>query len=223
MSLASRGKIKRSRWNIEAISKTWDRTRHYRAASIQQEETMLKRTLLSTAVLVSFLAACPSAFAGDYDPEARAWAGHNRVSGADFGTQEEAGAMLNRAVAAVKKDKAAAIESFNHNDEPFRDRDLFVFCFNGGNGKFTAHEAFVTRDVRELRDASGAAFGEEMYSEAQEGRITEVAFISPVPGSTELAIKSAYVTRVGDQVCGVSAYQTDGPEKSIKSAQSQRW
>ena len=46
--------------------------------------------------------------------------------------------MLKRAVAQVKKDKLAAMASFNHNDTSFRDRDLFVFCFNGGDGRFTA-------------------------------------------------------------------------------------
>lgn len=184
---------------------------------------MLKNTLIFAAVVGSALVGCFNSFASDYDPEARAWGSHSRVSSADFGTTKQAQAMLHRAVAAVKMDEARAIESFNHNDEPFRDRDLFVFCFNGVDGKFTAHEAFVARDVRELRDSSGAAFGDEMYNEAQEGRITEVVFVAPVPGSTELAIKSAYVTRIGDQVCGVSAYQTDGPAKSIKIAGPQRW
>jgi hypothetical protein len=186
------------------------------------EKAMLKHTLLSTAVISLMLAGCFSVFAGDHDPEAKAWVGHAKVSSADFGSPQEARAMLNRAVVAVKRDKAAAIESFNHNDPPFRDRDLFVFCFNAGDGKFTAHEAFVTRYVREFRDAIGASVGEEMYRHANEGMVTEVEFISPVPGSTELAIKTAYVTSVGDQVCGVSAYQSDG-RGSIKSAQSQRW
>jgi hypothetical protein len=36
-------------------------------------------------------------------------------------------------------------------------------------------------------------------------------------------VKTAYVTRIGDQVCGVSAYQADGSGKLIKAAQSQRW
>jgi hypothetical protein len=141
----------------------------------------------------------------------------------EFGTPDEAQAMLKRAVVEVKKDKLAAIESFNHNDKSFRDRDLFVFCFHESNGKFTAHEALVTYDVREFRDSIGAHVGEEMYNTAQQGRISEVVYIAPLPGSTELAMKSAYVTRIGDQVCGVSAYQIDGLTKSVKIAQPQRW
>lgn len=56
------------------------------------------------------------------------------ASSAEFGTTEEARGLLERAVTAVKKDPAAAIRSFNYNAEPFRDRDLFVFCFNGRDG-----------------------------------------------------------------------------------------
>jgi hypothetical protein len=131
------------------------------------------------------------------------------ASAAEFGTPDEAKAMLGRAIAEMQADKATAIDRFNFNDAPFRDRDLFVFCFGGQDGKFTAHEAFVTWDVRKLRDPDGKFFGVEMYSKAQEGRIAEVKFTAPVPGSTRLAAKSAYVTRIGDQVCGVSAYLDD--------------
>ena len=60
-----------------------------------------------------------------------------------------------------------------------------------------------------------------MYKTAQQGRISEVVFVAPLPGSTELAMKSAYVTRTGDQVCGVSAYQVDGRSKSVKVARPQ--
>ena len=151
---------------------------------------MLKQTLVYSALVASILGS--PIFA----------------SSAEYGTAEEAKAMLERAVAEVKRDKLAAINSFNYNDIPFRDRDLFVFCFNAGDGKFTAHEAFVTWDVRKLRDSSGKAFGAEMYATAKEGRITKITYTAPLPGTTRLAKKRAYVTRVGDQVCGVSAYLT---------------
>jgi hypothetical protein len=94
-----------------------------------KEEAMLKRTLLMI-VLGTALGGLPSA------------------SAAEFGTAEEAKAMLNRAIAKVKANEPSAIKSFNNNDQPFRDRDLFVFSFDGQNGKFTAHEAFVDWDVR---------------------------------------------------------------------------
>ena len=105
-------------------------------------------------------------------------------SAEEFGGVEEAKAMLNRAVFAVKSDKLAAIAKFNYNDPQFRDRDLFVFCFNGEDGKFTAHEAMVTWDVRTLRDRSGKSYGEDMYKRAKVDQIAEVAYVSPFPGTT---------------------------------------
>ena len=117
--------------------------------------------------------------------------------------------MLDRAVAEMKADKGKAIEKFNHNDSTFRDRDLFVFCFNAQDGRFTAHEAMVAHDVRALRDETGRPFGEQMYQSAREGQIAEVSYVSPHPGSTERAEKRAYVTRLGDQVCGVSVFHQD--------------
>ena len=90
------------------------------------------------------------------------------ASAAEFGTAEEAKVMLKHAITEVKNDEFSAIRSFNNNDLRFRDRDLFVFCFNGTDGKFTAHEAMVTWDVRSLRDRNGKSFGTEMYDKAQE-------------------------------------------------------
>lgn len=129
------------------------------------------------------------------------------AAGGQFGTSQEAEAMLGRAVAEVKSDKRAAIEKFNHNDLRFRDRDLFVFCFNAADGKFTAHEAMVTHDVRSLRDETGKRFGEQMYRDARENQVTEVTYTSPMPGSTDRATRRVFLTRIGDQVCGVSAYR----------------
>ncbi|HMF25947.1 MAG TPA: chemotaxis protein [Pseudolabrys sp.] len=133
----------------------------------------------------------------------------NPVRTAEFGIEDEAKAMLVRAVDELKADKLAAIAEFNRNDPRFRDRDLFVFCFNRSDGRITAHEAFVGQDIRTLHDAAGNAFGEDMYRSAKEGQISEIPFQAPLPGSTEKAPKRAYVIAIGDQVCGVSSYRFD--------------
>lgn len=152
---------------------------------------MLTQLLVRTALLTLVLAAPVSA------------------SGAEYGTAAEAKAMLNRAILEVKADKAGAIAKFNHNDPLFRDRDLFVFCFNVKDGKFTAHEAMTGLDARKLKDSTGRSFVEEMYQNAREDEIAEVSFVSPLPGSTKLVAKRAFVARIGDQVCGVSVYQSN--------------
>jgi hypothetical protein len=47
------------------------------------------------------------------------------VAAADFGTAEEAKAMLERAVAAVKEDKTKALDMFNKGEGGFKDLDLY--------------------------------------------------------------------------------------------------
>ena len=136
-------------------------------------------------------------------------AGGTGAPNSEFGTLTEAKAMLVRAATAIQTDQSGAIAKFNHNDPEFRDRDLFVFCFNGQDGKFTAHEAMITRDVRTFRDVNGIPYGQLMYNVATEGQINDVAYVSSFPGSTEQVAKRALITRIGDQVCGVSAYRFD--------------
>ena len=61
------------------------------------------------------------------------------ATAAEYGTADEAKAMLNKAVAAVKSDKAKALDMFNKGEGGFRDRDLYVFCANATDGTLTAH------------------------------------------------------------------------------------
>jgi hypothetical protein len=56
-----------------------------------------------------------------------------------YGTSEEAKAMLDKALAAVKKDKAKALDMFNKGEGGFKDQDLYVFCANASDGVMTAH------------------------------------------------------------------------------------
>ena len=44
---------------------------------------------------------------------------------AEYGTPEEARAMLDRVVEAIKADKSAALDKINKGDASFRDRDLY--------------------------------------------------------------------------------------------------
>ena len=177
---------------------------------------MLKRTIICIALIVSFFAnpAFPSGGV-EYteEDEAKAFASRFAISGGEYGSATEAKAMLDRAAAAVKADAATAIAAFNRNDSQFRDRDrdLFVFCFNAEDGKFTAHEALVGQDVRTIHDKTGKPLGEQIYQHATEGRVNTVAYVAPVPGSTEQASKRAYITRLGAQICGVSFYRFNGP------------
>lgn len=125
---------------------------------------------------------------------------------ADYGTAAEAKAMLERVVAELKKDKAAALAKFNNDQGRFRDRDLYPFCANL-NGTLTAHPTQVGKDVKEFKDPTGKAFGKEMYKVAEEDKFTKVSYLYPRPGSTKPVPKVSFVTKVGDQICGVGYYK----------------
>src|SRR6516164_10601127 len=132
---------------------------------------------------------------------------------AQYGTSAEAKAMLEKAVAAVKADKAKALDMFNKGEGGFLDRELYPFCFRIADGKNLAGPKAVPAgtDVRTLKDASGNAYGPAIYAAAQkpEGQITEVpSYMFPKPGTlTPTFEKVSFVTKVGDLACGVGYYK----------------
>jgi Single Cache domain 2 len=141
------------------------------------------------------------------------------VSSTTFGQQQlgsadEAKAMLTKAVAAVKADKAKALDMFNKGEGGFLDRDLYVFCANASDGKIIAlanpnAKQLIGQDQRTLKDSTGKVFGEELYAAAQkpEGQITEVTYLFPRPGADKTPVaKVSLVTRVSDLGCGVGYY-----------------
>jgi signal transduction histidine kinase len=126
------------------------------------------------------------------------------------GTAEEAKALLERAVAAVEADKAAALAAFTAGTGGFRDRDLYVACNNASDGTVTAHgadPAWVGRSIYEVIDVAGKKVGEEIQAVAKEGQINTVEYLWPRPGETEPAPKATYVTKAADQVCVVGYYK----------------
>src|SRR6185436_4340552 len=76
----------------------------------------------------------------------------------EFGTAEEAKAMLERAVAAVKEDKAKALDMFNNGEGGFKDRDLYVWCANASDGIVTAHPVLKGKQLRDIKGKHGAPF-----------------------------------------------------------------
>jgi signal transduction histidine kinase len=127
-----------------------------------------------------------------------------------FGTPAEAKAMLAKAVAAVKADKAKALAMFTKGEGGFKDRDLYPFCFNTDDGKVTATltASVMGQDVRTIKDKAGKAFGEEMYKVVKEGTTAEVSYLWPRPGTDTTPVqKVSFITKVGDQGCGVGYYK----------------
>lgn len=127
------------------------------------------------------------------------------------GTPDEAKAMLEKAVVELQKDPAAALEMFTKGEGGFKDRDLYVFCADVTTGITTAHGAKADRvgkvNMKESKDADGKEYGKEFFAVAMEGELKEVAYKFPRPGEKEPSEKSAFITKVGDQICGVGYYK----------------
>ena len=122
------------------------------------------------------------------------------VLGAEqFATAEEARAMLDRAVAALKANEDAALKAFNdEKNKNFRDRDLFVFCFSLPDGNFTAYQSplMVGTDVRELKLEKNS-IGQRAYdvvASAGEGDVVSIDYSFPKPGSKQPAMKKRRIT-----------------------------
>ena len=124
-----------------------------------------------------------------------------------YGTADEARAMLEKAVAAVKADKTKALDMFNKGEDGFKDRDLYVFCANASDGILTAHPTMKGKQLREILGKKGYPLGQEMMQKATEGTIREVTYWWPRPGSDKPLEKTSFYTRVGDQMCGVGYYK----------------
>ena len=152
---------------------------------------MFRRTLLA-AVAAAALAATVPALAQQ----------------GQFGTAAEARAMLDKAVAAVRADKTKALAAFNAGSDGFKDRDLYPFCADASTGTFTAHPSLRGQQIRDLKDAAGNAFGEQILrAGSTEGQVNEVSYSFPRPGTTAPAPKVSYVTKVADQICAVGYYK----------------
>jgi hypothetical protein len=135
-----------------------------------------------------------------------------RLAAAPLGAAEQARAMLERATVAIKADQGAALQAFNDaRNKSFRDRDLFVYCFNTSDGKFTAYEmsALIGADIRKFK-LYGEPMGQRAYDavhDAPEGAVVSIDYRMAKPGEKAPSAKEAFEARVGDQACGVSYFK----------------
>jgi hypothetical protein len=131
----------------------------------------------------------------------------------ELASPDEGKAMLDRAIAALKADEAAALKAFNDpKNKEFRDRDLYVFCFSLPDGNFTAYlsPVLVGTNVRELRLPPDDPIGQRAYdvvANAPEGEVVSIDFAFPKPGTRQPASKQSVEVRLGKQACGVSFFK----------------
>jgi hypothetical protein len=126
---------------------------------------------------------------------------------AQYGTQQEARTMLEKAVVAVKANKAKALEMFNKGEGGFKDRDLYVFCANASDGVMTAHPYLKGELLQDIVGKKGFPLGKAIMNTAAEGKIQSVTYWWPRPGTETPLEKHTFYTKVGDQICGVGYYK----------------
>jgi hypothetical protein len=132
-----------------------------------------------------------------------------------FGTADEAKAMLMKAAAGLKTDKTKTLDLINKGEGGYLDRDIYPFCFDLSDGKILAvasnnAKQYLGTDIRALKDGTGKVYGPELYAAAQkpEGQVTEVSYMFPRPGADKTPVqKVSFVTKAGDLGCGVGHYK----------------
>jgi signal transduction histidine kinase len=73
----------------------------------------------------------------------------------------------------------------------------------------TAHvnQSLIGTSPGDIKEKDGSPLGEKVVAAMKEGTISTVSYNFPKPGTTEPVAKESYVTRVGNQGCGVGYYK----------------
>ena len=130
------------------------------------------------------------------------------LAAAEYGSAEEAKAMLDKVVAAMQTDEAKALSMFTNGEGGFKDRDLYPYCV-GPDGNFSAHPTLVGTNATELKDKAGDPVGQKIIDAAntKAGEVAEVSYVWTRPGETTPVEKVAFVTKIGEQICAVGYYK----------------
>src|SRR5215468_12715825 len=106
-----------------------------------------------------------------------------------FASPADGRAMLERAIAALKANEAAALKAFNdEKNKDFRDRDLYVYCFSLPDGNITAYQSpvMIGTNVKDLKVPPNNPVGQQAYDavvKAEEGKIVSFTYEFPKPGT----------------------------------------
>jgi len=130
----------------------------------------------------------------------------------DFATPGEAQAMEDKAIAALRANEATALAKFNRADTGFRDRDLYVLCFNTATGMITAipDPAQLGKDFRLLAGTDGSPLGQKIYDTARslkDGEMTVVSYNRLSPITNQPIPAGMYLAKVRNTACGVGFYK----------------
>lgn len=129
----------------------------------------------------------------------------------DKGSQEEAVAMVKKAVAYLKangKEKAFA-EFGNMSTKDFHDRGLYIFVYDmkGVNLAHGNNPKMVGKNLLEMRDTDGVFIIKTFIDVANSKGKGWVDYKWPNPVTKVVEHKSSYIEKVDDMVIGCGIYK----------------
>jgi cytochrome c len=130
---------------------------------------------------------------------------------AEFGTKEEAIAMVKRVQERFKKDGADV--TFKAVSDPstkdFHDRDLYPFIYdlNGLNVAHGARPALIGKNLIGLKDQDGVYLIQDMVKIANASGNGWVNYKWPNPLTNKIEDKTSYIEKMGNYFVGVGAYR----------------
>ena len=125
----------------------------------------------------------------------------------EFGTEEEAKAMLNRAVNLMEFNELFALEQMTEGSGGFKVKDLYPFCANS-KGILVGHPVNVGFNILDFVDSDGKNVGEEFLRVAKNKKIKKVTYKLPriTTEDTKEFEKTALVIKVKKYICAVGFY-----------------
>lgn len=145
--------------------------------------------------------------------------GSLKASAAEYGTREEAVALVQRTIAIIKRDGIdPVVKAVNNKDPRFKDRDLFVFIHDlRVPGKLVAHATNIKLTQENninYQDQNGKYFVRELVEIGKTKGSGWSDYRIANADKTGFADKSAYIERVGDHMVGVGVYRTEAPNEN---------
>lgn len=133
------------------------------------------------------------------------------AASSEFGSKDEAVAMVKRVQAAFKKNGAEATFKAvsDKSTEDFHDRDLYPFIYDT-SGKCVAHgarPALIGKNLIDLKDQDGKYLIREMLTISKESGSGWIDYKWPNPLNNKIEDKSSYIEKMGDYFVGVGIYK----------------
>ena len=133
------------------------------------------------------------------------------ASATEYGTKDEAVAMVKRVEAMYAKDGAdATFKAVSDKTvAEFHDRDLYPFIYDM-NGTCVAHgarPALIGKNLIDLKDQDGKYLIRELVEIAKGPGSGWVDYKWPNPLNNKIEDKSSYVEKMGDYLVGVGVYR----------------